>query len=742
MPRLRRTLASAFGAQLATAIVALVEARGLGTGRSDGLLALWGILAPLGLVVGASVAAALLLLDPRGPTGPRDLARLVRAEPLWTRSRVAAAAPLAILSGLVWVVSMAHVARDLLGQGEGRVAAAELVGVGGLLALLALALALALVSPLRRLFALGAERLPQLVDPMFTSAVAVAASVATIAWGVKNGDVGGGGGALGIFGVLARSELDLRPVGHGALMAAFAFVAPLVIRPRGSVAELVALFLGALLPLALAMPAARMFDGSAALARAVEKRAPLGRLALAGARRLTDRDGDGAARTFGGRDCDDGNAHRSPSALDVPGNGIDEDCSGADTPLAVPPQPKQVKARKAPADFNLVLVTIDTLRPDLGFLGYDLPVSPNLDRLAAKSTVFERAYAPASYTGKSLAPVLIGKYPSETLRNGSHFNTYEKDNVLLAERLKAAGLRTFGAASHWYFLPWSGLTQGFDEFDLSAKPSSGQGDTDTSVTSKELTDAALAQLAKKENTGGRFFMWVHYFDPHAQYMDHPGGPTFLRPGAKPTFMESTRAAYDKEVWFTDKHVGRLLERIEASPFGARTIVVVTSDHGEAFAEHNMNWHGVELWESLVRVPLLVHVPGQPARRVADRRALIDLVPTVLDLLGLPPAPSDQISGESMSDDVFGEPSPGPRDVYLDMPAGPYNGVRRALISGPGAGVKLLHFGGTQFQVFDLSRDAGELTDLAEQPAMLGPLEEKLERFRGRLREVDVKPAAP
>ncbi len=709
-------------------------------------LVAWGLLSPLALAVAAGVTAALLFLDPSGPTSPRALATSIRSEPVLTRSRTAALAPLLIVGAMVWLVAVANLARRLLSRGDPAAVGAEVAFASIVLLLVVAAVALAAVAPLRRALALGAGSVPKLVDPVATAAGAAVLVAMVFVWGMRTGDTGGdGGGALGIFGVMRRSELDLRPVLHLLAIATGAYAGPLLVRRRGSMLETLALAVAMLLPLGLVAPAARTLDQAPPLTRAFEGHAPLARIGLGLLRRATDRDRDGASSTFGGGDCDDRHAGRWPGALDVPGNGIDEDCSGADTPLATTTAkagggtPRI--APTVPKDLNVVLITIDTLRPELGFLGYDLPVSPNLDRLAEKSAVFERVYAPASYTGKSMAPIMIGKYPSETLRNGSHFNTYEKDNVFLAERLAAANVRTFGAASHWYFLAWSGLTQGFQEFDLSAKPPTGQGDTDTSVTSKELTDAAIKMLGKSENTSGRFFMWVHYIDPHAQYMQHAGAPSFTRPG-KTSYPDQQRAAYDAEIWFTDKHVGRLLERIAAAPFADKTAIVVTSDHGEAFAEHNMNWHGIELWESIVRVPLFVYVPGAPPRRIAARRSLIDLVPTIVDLHGLPPPPAGELSGESLIQDVLGTPSPEPRDVYLDMPIGPFNGVRRALITGNGAGTKIVHFGGTHYSVFDLDRDPGELTDLANDPALLQPMVEKLQAFRGRLKEIDVKPIPP
>ena len=152
---------------------------------------------------------------------------------------------------------------------------------------------------------------------------------------------------------------------------------------------------------------------------------------------------------------------------------------------------------------------------------------------------------------------------------------------------------------------------------LVAQPADGQGDNDTSVTSKELSDVAIRLLRKPEHTSKRFFMWLHYFDPHEQYMPHDDAPSF---------GTGNKAAYDGEVWFTDKHIGRVLDYIASQPWGAKTAIVVTADHGEAFGEHNMKWHGYELWETLVHVPFVVYVPGAVPHHVPVKRSHMDLDP--------------------------------------------------------------------------------------------------------------------
>ena len=502
----------------------------------------------------------------------------------------------------------------------------------------------------------------------------------------------------------------------------------------------------AIAPLAWTFHVAHALNEDGAAAQAIERGAPLGKIALAVLRKATDRDHDGSSPLFGGGDCDDHDPHRNPTAIDVPGNGIDEDCTGADLEIpkpVIPPRPSVKAEDRLPDDLNLVLITIDTVRAEeCGFMGYPLPTTPHLDALAKESVVFDRAYAMASYTGKSLGPLLIGKYPSECPRNTSHFTTYAASNTFITERLKKAGFHTMGAASHWYFNPWSGLSQGMDDYDLSAKPPSGQGDNDSNTTSDAISNAVLKMLQKPESTSGRFFLWVHYFDPHDQYEAHEGAPNFTPPGAG--VVARSRAAYDGEIWFTDRELGRVIDAIQSADYGKKTAIVVTSDHGEAFYEHGMSYHGGELWEPLVRVPLLVYVPGVKPHRIPVKRSHIDLVPTLLDILRVPQPGDDELSGQSMIGDILddapepdgGAPAYPERDVYIDMPVGPYTGMRRAIIHGPTPGMKLIHFGGNSYSLFDLAADPGETTDLARDKDRFKPVFAAFQAKRGSLHEVE------
>ncbi|HWZ92757.1 MAG TPA: sulfatase-like hydrolase/transferase, partial [Polyangiaceae bacterium] len=183
------------------------------------------------------------------------------------------------------------------------------------------------------------------------------------------------------------------------------------------------------------------------------------------------------------------------------------------------------------------------------------------------------------------------------------------------------------------------------------------------------------------------------------------------------------------------------DALQKSGFYDRTAVIVTSDHGEAFGEHGMIRHGFELWEELVRVPLIVHVPGVAPRRVQTRRSAIDLAATILDLCGVPgPAASDGdfLDGTSLVPDLVAQTGsePAERPVFIDMAAGPNNADRQALIDGD---KKLVASGGRPLSLYDLGADPGETKDLLDDATEAPPMIAKFKAFRRTLREVYVKP---
>jgi arylsulfatase A-like enzyme len=326
--------------------------------------------------------------------------------------------------------------------------------------------------------------------------------------------------------------------------------------------------------------------------------------------------------------------------------------------------------------------------------------------------------------------MLIGKYGSETHRNWGHSNAFTKEDTFVAQRLQKAGIHTVSVQALNYFGVQSGMHRGFDKLDMSAAGEGTIKDMENSVSGDKVARAALKLLGSSEHTDKRFFMWMHYLDPHADYLHHK---------EIPEFGKSQRDVYDGEIAFVDLQLGRVLDAIAAAPWGKRTAIIVTSDHGEAFGEHKMFRHGFELWEELIRVPLVIYVPGAAPGHVTARRSAIDLVPTILELMGVP-APSgadgkDSLQGVSMLPDVLAPAAAEARDVFVDMPDGPFNDPRRALLHGD---LKLIVSNNVTQELYDLGKDPEERQNLWEDG---GPAAQEIAALyalqKTKLREVRV-----
>ncbi len=710
------------GSVLAGALDAWFSHRASGTGAALIEPAI-GLAAPLAVVVGVAAFALRWFFLGGEACSARDFGCWLRELEGRRRALWQVTPPLAAVASALGLLAVAGLSTRVLSGETSGLASGGVLALSASMLLVSLAFAtMALAEGLAT--ALGPGR----VSPVVSVSGAVLGFALLLGLLVAFGETGGGGAPLQILGVLRRPELDLRAPGLLLLVAGFALGVP---SPRGWAATILALSAW-LLPLLLGLRALQGASLDPPRTLAIERHAPLGRVALPMLRKLADRDADGASAAFAGGDCNDHDPSVNPQAQDVPGNGKDEDCLDGDALASQPsprvqPAPSVSAVERLPDDLNVVLVTIDTLRADLGYSGNPRNLSPNLDALAAKSAVFERAYSLASYTGKSLGPLLIGKYSSELDGGLLHFNRYSKRETFLAERLKAAGVRTLSVQGYWYFFQDAGFARGFDVVDSSAAPKVAAIEGDQSSNGDELSDAAIRLLAEPQLQQNRFFMWLHYVDPHAEYAPHPEHDF----GSKP------RDRYDGEVAFVDHQLGRVLSALSATSFGERTAVIVTSDHGEAFGEHGMIRHGFELWEELVRVPLIVKLPGISPRRISARRSGIDLVPTVLELFKIrhdPQTAADAFSGESLLPDLAGAPgSPvAERPVFVDMARGPHNAERQAFIDGD---LKLTASEGRMLGLYDLAVDPGEKRDLAGDSARLAPVRAKYLAFRQGLRRV-------
>jgi arylsulfatase A-like enzyme len=352
---------------------------------------------------------------------------------------------------------------------------------------------------------------------------------------------------------------------------------------------------------------------------------------------------------------------------------------------ATPPPPPPAPAAP-PADSNVVLISIDSLRADMPWTGYERAIAPRITELEKTAVSYTRAHSVSSYTAMSLGGMLGGRLPAELHRSGYFFGQYRTD-VFFPKLLQNAGVHTMGVQAHFYFQQ-SGLEQGFDAWQV-VPGVTFDGQTSRDITSPQSLEVSEKLLDDPINETHRFFFWVHFLDPHDLYQHHDG----IDWGSSP------RDRYDGEVTFTDQHVAKLLDFIAAKPWAKRTIVIVTSDHGEEFSEHQMTRHGFEVWETLVHVPMMFVAPGAKARHIDALRSGLDLAPTILDFFGLE-APKS-FEGHSLVKEIYGGPVED-RDVVVDLPATSNSGRRRALLHD---NQKLICFDNeTYCKLYDLQND--------------------------------------
>lgn len=403
---------------------------------------------------------------------------------------------------------------------------------------------------------------------------------------------------------------------------------------------------------------------------------------------------------------------------------------------------------------NVILVVVDTLRADhLRSYGYFRETTPHIDALAGESVVFTNALSAAPWTTPAVASLFTSSEPAALGYEGEEPVELDESFTTLAEIFKSNGYGTHAVVSHDFVGTKLKFDQGFDAFDQSNARGYG------SISSPAVTDAALAFIAKQG--GVPFFLYLHYFDPHYDFILHPAfdfDPDYrgsVRSGefmdsllAKaPTMTESDRrhlvAIYDSEVRFTDEHVGRLLDGLKRLGLYDASLIVLTSDHGEEFAERADRWigHTKKLYHDLIHVPLIIKLPGGAGRRrVGELTGLIDVAPTLVGHLGLKAPREFRPEGRRL--DLTGAAAFVPRPVFSE--------TRRwaKLQSVVWKGWKLVYNLSTGGQeLYDLNADPGETMDLAaSRPKERGELRAFLWSWRARIARIrsgiKVKPKEP
>jgi arylsulfatase A-like enzyme/Tfp pilus assembly protein PilF len=366
-----------------------------------------------------------------------------------------------------------------------------------------------------------------------------------------------------------------------------------------------------------------------------------------------------------------------------------------------------------PPPERVVLISIDTLRADhVGAYGAESAHTPTLDALAERGVRFETAISPAPLTLPSHTTLLTGLDPPEHGVRHNGIYRLEEDVDTLATRLQQQGFATAAFVGAIVLGSRYGLSRGFDHYDDSviikraAKGLRGFAER----PANDVIDAALAWLA---NAPERFFLFVHLYDPHAEYEPPPGFAAAF-----------PNNPYAGEIAFADQQIGRLIEALDARDEGSRTLIVLTADHGDSLGEHGEATHSHFVYDSTQRVPLLMGGAGLPAGRVVPGVvALRDVAPTVLDLLGLEPLPGTE---ERSVLRRIRDGRSAPSVAYLETLSGQFDWNMSPILGLRGEDWKYVR--APTAELYDLVDDPGETRNLArERPERVRELDAMLER---------------
>ncbi len=322
--------------------------------------------------------------------------------------------------------------------------------------------------------------------------------------------------------------------------------------------------------------------------------------------------------------------------------------------------------------YNVLLITIDTLRADhLGAYGYHRPTSPHMDALARAGTLFEQAYTFWPKTRGSFVAMMTGRRPSLSGYSKTHPVILDF-NATLASVLKEAGYETAAVVDNANVAAQLGYGKGFDSYRETWEE---KGLADEMARTRAITEEGLARFQAGASAEKPWFLWLHYVNPHTPYA--PPSP-FDRKFVDASVQKTRRlpvvdgyhggihkawvhpgqdrlgyyvAQYDGEIATVDAEVGRLLEALRVQKLLERTVIVLTSDHGESLGEHEYYFdHGENLFDPSLGIPLIVKAPGAPAeRRSAVFASTLDVLPTILDAVKVSYPPD--LSGESLLAEV-------------------------------------------------------------------------------------------
>ncbi len=361
---------------------------------------------------------------------------------------------------------------------------------------------------------------------------------------------------------------------------------------------------------------------------------------------------------------------------------------------------------------RIVLITVDTLRADhLGCYGSATAHTPNIDTLAARGVRFETALSPAPLTLPAHASLMTGVDPPQHGVRHNSIHRLGPELPTLAEGLRGAGYATAAFVGALVLDSRFGLGRGFDVYD---DRTSGRVSGATGYAERPADAVVSGALAWLETAPERYFLWLHFYDAHADYAAPPGFASAF-----------ASDPYAGEIAFVDAEVGRLLAAIDAGPGSEAALAIVTADHGESLGEHGEPTHSHTVYEATQRIPLILAGAGLPAGRVAPGPAsLIDIAPTLLAWVGAAPLPLAR--GRDLRV-VMRAAELAQRPIYMETLATQFDFGWSPLLALRAGRFKLVR--APRPELYDVFEDPGETRNLAlEQPERLARLDAQLDAW--------------
>ena len=393
--------------------------------------------------------------------------------------------------------------------------------------------------------------------------------------------------------------------------------------------------------------------------------------------------------------------------------------------------PEEIVALRARDDLNLLFVLIDTMRADrLSAYGYDRETSPNIDALAATGVRFAENLSQSSWTKTSMASLWTGSYPVRTGVTRSP-QVISEDAWMPAEILQAAGFRTFAIWRNGWIRPAFGFSQGFEIYHSPRAgpiPASVRRERPAvSIVGTDQDTIFSAMEFLRSHGNERWFLYLHLMDVHQYVYDEESA----------LFGTSYSDIYDNSIHWVDRVLSSLIAELDARGLREKTLIVLAADHGEAFGEHGREGHARDVYGEVTTTPLIISFPFrlEPEVVVEAPTENVDIWPTLLDMLGLPPL--DDADGRSRLPEILavarGVPAPEhaePRFAHIDQAWARSGRPARPMVSVSDGPFRLFRREGAGTpELYDRSVDRYEQVDLAsERPEVLARMTKLAEDY--------------